>query len=337
MVRLLSYFAVNLGHLFQQLTYVGIVAAGAYMVTLGDLTVGALIACSILSGRALSALSQFPYIIVLGIQAKIALAGLEEMVKLPDDVMTNRLSTIPDSVDGSLIMDEVKFGYEESLSSLSIPTLKISAGERVAVLGPSGSGKTTFLRLLSGLYRPTTGRVFLDQHDMELLAPDYLRETIVYTPQDVKLFSGTLRDNLLMGIPSPTERDIADACEATGLAEVIMRHPMGLGLPITEGGLGLSAGQRQLVAVTRGLLSRPKVILLDEPSASMDRNLERRALGALFEGHDPDTTIVMVTHKISVIDFCSRVIVLDENKVVLDGPREQVLSRLSGSAGKDQR
>ena len=111
---------------------------------------------------------------------------------------------------------------------------------------------------------------------------------------------------------------------------------MGLGLPITEGGLGLSAGQRQLVAVTRGSLSRPKVILLDEPSASMDRNLERRALGALFEGHDPDTTIVMVTHKISVIDFCSRVIVLDENKVVLD-VAEQVLSRLSGSAGKDQR
>lgn len=328
-VRLLSYGAVNAGQLLQQLTYVAVVAAGAYLVTVGEITVGALIACSILTGRALTALSQFPRLIVQSKQAKIALAGLDQMMSLPDDLDTGGLSLVPDTVEGSLRLEGVVFGYDLTRPLLSVPSLSIGPGERVAVLGPSGSGKTTLVRLLSGLYRPGHGRVFLGDRDVGLLPPDYVREVVAYVPQDTRLFSGTLRDNLILGLPAPTDAAVSEACEMTGLSEVIASHPLGLGLMISEGGLGLSVGQRQLVALTRALLARPRVLLLDEPSASMDSRLERRVLGSVFGGCGPSTTVVLVTHKMSVLGQCDRVLVLDQGRVVLDGPRAEVIERLS--------
>ena len=332
-VRFLSYLAVNAGQLLQQMTYVGIVAAGAYLVTLGEITLGALIACSILSGRALGALSQFPHLIVQSKQAKTALSGLDQMMTLPGDEASGTVSLVPDTVEGSLRMEGVAFGYDPALPRLVVPELSIGPGQSVAVLGPSGSGKTTLVRLLSGLYRPGQGRVFLDQHDMSLLPPDYLRERVVYVPQDIRLFSGTLRDNLLLGLPVPTESELMEACEMTGVSGLIAAHPMGLGLPITEGGLGLSAGQRQLVGLTRALLARPSVLLLDEPGASLDSRLERTVMGNIFGAREPGTAVVMVTHKLSLLDHCERALVLDGGRVVLDGPRDEVVSRLSGDAG----
>lgn len=332
-VRFLSYLAVNAGQLLQQLTYVGIVATGAYLVTLGDITLGALIACSILSGRALGALSQFPHLIVQSKQAKTALSGLDQMMTLPGDEASGTVSLVPDTVEGSLRLEGVVFGYDPTLPRLVVPELSIAPGQSVAVLGPSGSGKTTLVRLLSGLYRPGQGRVFLDQHDMSLLPPDYLRERVVYVPQDIRLFSGTLRDNLLLGLPVPPESELMEACEMTGVSGLIAAHPMGLGLPITEGGLGLSAGQRQLVGLTRALLARPSVLLLDEPGASLDSRLERTVMGNIFGARGPGTAVVMVTHKLSLLDHCERALVLDGGRVVLDGPRDQIVSRLSGDAG----
>ena len=180
------------------------------------------------------------------------------------------------------------------------------------------------MRILSGLYPPTDGQVFLDNYNLRLISPGFVREFIGYVPQDVRLFSGTLRD----GLPRPSEEQLAGACEATGLSHVIVRHPLGLGLPISEGGHGLSVGQRQLVALTRMFLARPRIVLLDEPTASMDKNLEDRVLGSLFGLLGPETTVVLVTHKNSVVEHCDRVIVLDAGGVVLDGPKVEVLAAL---------
>ena len=329
-VKFFSYLAINLGQLLQQLTYVGIIAAGSFLVSDGELTVGALIACSIMSGRALGALSQFPNLIVQGKQAKIALGGLDQMMSVPTDHSGTEQGALPESLTGDLRCEQVEFGYGPEMTSLAVPSLQIAAGERVAVLGPSGSGKTTLMRVLSGLYRPTSGCVFLDHYDIGLVAPDFSRDMIGYVPQDVRLFGGTLRDNLTLGLPNPSEETLARACEATQLSAVIASHPQGLGLPITEGGLGLSAGQRQLVALTRALIARPRILLLDEPTASMDKALEGVILDALIRSQDPEVTVVIVTHKTSVLEYCDRMIVMDAGRVVLDGPKAQVLEALAG-------
>ena len=329
-VKFFSYLAINLSQLLQQLTYVGIIAAGSFLVSEGDLTVGALIACSILSGRALGALSQFPNVIVQGKQAKIALGGLDQMMGVPTDLSDTESGTLPDSLTGDLRCEDVEFGYGSEMTTLAVPSLRIGAGERVAVLGPSGSGKTTLMRVLSGLYRPAHGSVFLDHFDIRLVAPEFSRGIIGYVPQDVRLFSGTLRDNLTLGLPNPSEEVLARACEATRLSDVIASHPHGLGLPITEGGLGLSTGQRQLVALTRALIARPRILLLDEPTASMDKTLEGIILDALVRCQGPDVTVVVVTHKTSVLEYCDRMLVLDAGHIVLDGPKAQVLGALSG-------
>jgi ATP-binding cassette subfamily C protein LapB len=195
-----------------------------------------------------------------------------------------------------------------------------------------GSGKSTLIKVLSGLFRPTEGRVFLDDVDMAHLAPEFVREHIGYLPQDVRLFQGTLRDNLALGLPSPTDAQILDAARLTGLDRLIAGHPKGLGIEISEGGRGLSGGQRQLVGLTRLVLARPRVMLLDEPTASMDAQLEDYVADRVF-GHRPqDTTLVVVTHKPGMLRHFSRIVVLDRGRVVADGPRDEILRRMREGA-----
>jgi len=231
---------------------------------------GALIACSILSNRALSPITYIASWATQWQHAKEALRGLDQMVQLPIDQLDIRSAIIPSSCRGALLIEQASFAFNDKLTALRPLTLSIAAGERLAIVGPVGSGKSTLIRLLSGLYRPLTGKVLLDGVDMALLAPVFLREYIGYLPQDVRLLQGTLRDNLTLGITPPNDSALLDAAKLTGLDRVINKHPLGLGLPIQEDGRGLSGGQRQLLGLTRLLLRQPAVLLLDEPTAAMD-------------------------------------------------------------------
>lgn len=310
----------------QQLNYVGLIAAGAIAITNGSLSMGALVACSIIAGRALTPISHIPSLINQWCNAKIALEALDKIMAMPSDRQPGVRLTIPEQCTGRLEMSEVRFGYSPDLPALEVSALTLQAGERVAVIGAVGSGKSTLVKLLSGLYKPASGRLFLDGLEMEQLAPEFLREHIGYLPQDVRLFNGTLRENLALGLPTPSDGKILEAAAITGLDRVIQAHPKGLEIPIAEGGRGLSGGQRQLVGLTRLLLARPKVWLLDEPTAAMDASLEAHVMRHLFDEVSRESLLVVVTHKVAMLPYVDRVIMLDRGRIVVDDARDKVLS-----------
>lgn len=331
--KLLTTFSTSSTQSIQQLSYVGIIATGAYSIVNGDLTMGGLIACSIISGRALTPLAQMPNMIVQWKHAKIALDVLDGIMAMPSEREHQRL-VVPDSCKGEIKLSQVGFAYEENAPQLAIEKLSFKPGDRVAILGAVGSGKSTLIKILSGLYQPQQGGVFLDDMDMSLIANEFVREQVGYLPQEVRLFNGTLRDNLVLGLPTLSDTQILKAAALTGLDQAIQNHPSGLEITISEGGKGLSGGQRQLVGLTRMLLARPKVLLLDEPTASMDTRLEEFVMQHLFEELPEDAVIVLATHKAGVLKHVNRIVVMDSGKVSLDGPKQEVLDFLAEQAKK---
>lgn len=329
-MRAIGDHAGYIAAMLQQLSYSTTVIVGSFLVINGQITMGALIACSILGGRILAPVAMIPGLMVQRAHTKATLAGLEKIYALQTDQGNERQLT-PDTLRGEFRVEEVKFTYAGSmLNAMSIDQLGIRAGERVAILGPIGAGKSTILRLLSGLYRPQQGRILIDGLDMANINRLTLNQHIGYLQQDHRLFVGTLRENLLIGLPDPGDEVLRQVMERTGLLRLVSAHPKGLDLPIQEGGRGLSGGQRQLVAFTRLLLCRPDIFLLDEPTASMDEDLERHCLGVLNEEISGGRTLVVVTHKPAFLPMVERVIVVVGNRIVLDGPRDAVLARLRG-------
>ena len=316
----------NVGQVIQQFNYVAMIAVGAYVISSGNLTMGGLIACSIISGRALSPLAQIPNMVVQWKQAKIALKSLDNIMAMPSDRSFDQRLVVPEHCSGNLRMENAVFAYREDKPTLEVADIKFKPGERVAVIGAVGSGKSTLIKMLSGLYKPKSGAVYMDDINIDQLAPEFVREHIGYLPQDVRLFNGTLRENLTMGLPTPSDSVILYAAKLTGLDQVIQNHPKGLELEINEGGRGLSGGQRQLVGLTRLLMARPKVVLLDEPTASMDTQLESRVMNHLFQEISPTSLLVIVTHKLGILPLVDRIIVVDKGKIVTDGSREQVMN-----------
>lgn len=326
----ISEHAQHITALFQQLAYALLVAAGALSVSQGELTMGALIACSILSGRALA-----PGVIMSGQlvawgYAKAALQSLDRIWLLQDDHDGIERPIAPDTLHGAYRVEGLQLSYgASSVPALNIPQLTICAGEKVGILGPVGGGKTTLLRALSGMYRPQAGRVMLDGVDIAHVSKPVLSEKLGYLQQDGRLFAGTLRENLILGMIDPGDAEILDVARKTGLLDaVISKHPKGLMLPIAEGGSGLSGGQRQLVNLTRQILRRPNIWLLDEPTASMDKLLEAHITHLLAQTLAPEDTLILVTHKSEMLALVDRLIVVANNRVIIDGPKATVLDRL---------
>jgi ATP-binding cassette subfamily C protein LapB len=328
-LRQFSEHGQHLTSLFQQASYVALVAAGALMVSRGELSVGELIACSVLSGRVLAPIGTIAHQMIAWSHAKAALKGLDALWALESDHHGQQHPVIPSRLSGHFRIDNVQIDYRQR-PALTIPQLEIRPGEKIAVLGPVGAGKTTLLRLLAGLYKPAQGRVLLDDIDLSHIARPALAEQMGYLPQDGRLFAGTLRENLILGMLDPGDEHINALARQTGLyATVIERHPKGLQQEIFEGGQGLSGGQRQLVNLTRVFLRHPALWLLDEPTASMDRALELQVLRALQLTVGPQETLIVVTHKPVILQLVQRVIVVAEGRVVLDGPTAEVLARLN--------
>ena len=334
-VRQLSEIGGYVTATFQQLSYAALVALGAWLVIDGQMTMGALIACTVLSGRALSPVGMLPGLLVQYAHAKAALDGLEKVYALEGDNAGIERPLLPEQLQGHFRLEDVSYSYRAvthtgagSQLALSISKLEIQAGDKVGVLGPVGSGKSTLLRLLSGLYQPQEGRILLDGLELSHISRQRVSEQVGYLQQDHRLFEGTLRDNLLIGLPDPGDEALWLAARQTGLMALIADHPKGLELPITEGGKGLSGGQKQLVAFTRLILTQPRIWLLDEPTASMDDELERRCLVALKDSLTPERTAIIVTHKPSILPLVTHLIVVSQHRVMLSGPRDEVLQRL---------
>jgi len=316
----------------QQLSYAGLVIVGSMLVMQGSMTMGALIACSILSGRVLAPILALPGLLVQQGQAMAALKGIEAIYQLKTDTHGVLRPLVPDQLHGHFKIVSAKFAYPGNPPALVVGNLNIQAGENIAILGPIGAGKSTLLRLLSGLYVPQEGQVLLDGLDLSHISRQVISQKVGYLQQDHRLFQGTLRENLLIGMPDPGDSVIKEVMERTGMIHFVSAHPKGLDRPIMEGGKGLSGGQRQLLAFTRLILCNPDIFLLDEPTASMDDEQERRCIRVMQELVKAGKMLIVVTHKPNILPLVSRIIIVAGHTIAMDGPRDAVLQRLSQPA-----
>jgi len=315
--------------LIQQLSYVGVVCVGAFQVASGNMTMGAVIACSILSGRVNGPLiASLPNLIVQWGYARSSLTALDGILTMPSDQPTDFTTVRQTEIRGSLQFENVKFVHQGSRHGLNLPSLKITPGERIGIIGPVGSGKSTLLKLMAGLYASNEGHVLLDGVDVRQIAEEDLRSQVCYFPQHYRLITGSLRSNLNLGLAVQDDEKLLEAAAKTGLAELVKNHPMGLDLAISEGGNGLSGGQRVQVGLTRLLLAKPKLLLLDEPTANLDQESEARILAAILDAIGPQCTLVFVTHKLPLVSLVNRLIVVTNGQISLDGPTNAVLERL---------
>lgn len=324
----LQYFMAGM----QQFSFVLLISLGAVLVIAGDISMGGLIACSILGGRVLAAVMMVPNLMVQHAHARVAIDGVEALYKLETEVKPGMQPLTPSVLRGNYLVDGVSFAYGKAAAAISVKRLKITAGERVGILGTVGSGKSTLLRVMAGLYRPNEGRVLIDGLDVSHVARESITRHVCYVQQDHRLFEGTLRQNLLVGLTNPGDDAIKEAMAQTGLLDLVSSHPMGLDLPIFEGGKGLSGGQKQLLVFTRMVLAQPKVMLLDEPTASMDGGTENLCMNALRSPQLASSTLVLVTHKPSMLAAVNRIVVMSRGQIVMDGPRDAVLAQLSKNA-----
>jgi ATP-binding cassette subfamily C protein LapB len=329
-VKKASAVAGTLFATLQQVAYVALMGWGAYLAANGEVTTGALLACSIVAGRINGPLvAQLPNLIVQWGYARSSLKALDGIMRLPLDPSTAAGALRPGAIEGGLELRDVAFGYPGAgRPAVNIDSLAIAPGEKVAVVGGIGSGKSTLLKVLAGLYSPQAGHALIGGLDLTQIAEDIARRHIGYLPQDARLVNGTLRDNLTMGLGDLGDADIMAVAKETRLDAMIASRSEGLSLPIQEGGRGLSGGQRSLVGINRLIHAAPHVWLLDEPTAALDQATEAAALDAIFQRLKPDDIFVMVTHKPQLLPRFGRIFVLAGGKVGRDGPAQEVLLEL---------
>ncbi|MBT0957292.1 ATP-binding cassette domain-containing protein [Alphaproteobacteria bacterium KMM 3653] len=312
----------------QQATYVAAVVLGTFLVFAGEFTVGTIIATGILTGRTLAPLSQLAGTLARWSNVKNALDGLDQVVNSEQEIMEGRTYLRRDTLNGEFELQDVVFRYDEDgRPNLQVKGAKIGAGQSVAILGANGSGKSTLLKMLSGLYSPTQGKVLVDGVDISQIEPRDLRQNVGYLSQDVRLFAGTLRDNLNLHMLEGDDSRMMQALDFAGLGPFVKEHHKGLDLDIRDGGEGLSVGQRQSIGWARLWLQDPRVVLLDEPTAALDQALES-AIVSRLEGWLKKRTAIIATHRLPILALTSRVMILQNGRLAVDGPREKVLEHL---------
>ena len=302
----------------QSIVYAVVLLVGCYLVISGDMTTGALVGTSILASRTIAPLSQISGVLSRWQSAKVARKGLDPQ---------HGKKVHKAHLRGDYRLDDVGFYYdeEEKLTVLNISKLRIRAGERVAVLGRNGSGKSTLLHLLAGMQEPQQGSILLDDIALNHLDPADVRRDMQLLSQQARLFFGSVRDNILMGNPLATDEEIHQALVNSGALEFVRKQKMGLNTIINEGGTGLSGGQRQALLLARALITSPNILLLDEPTAWRDEVSEKQFIQHLHQWLGTRRTLVVATHRLPILDLVARNIVLENGKVVMDGPRDAIL------------
>ncbi len=340
--RTITAWTMNLSSVTQQLVSMVMLVWGVYLIDERVITGGALFGAVMLGSRAVAPLASVTSLATRYQGARAAMRALEQVMNKPIDRDVGRAYVPKREVSGRIGLHEVGFSYPAPASVpgatgggegprvLKGVTLRFEPGERVAILGRIGSGKSTVLRLLAGLYLPTEGQVVVDGIDLRQIDPADYRARVGFVSQDPRLFHGTLRENVLLDRPAADPARLADVARLTGLERLVTSHPQGWELPVGEAGALLSGGQRQLVALARCLVTQPRILLMDEPTSSMDAQSEVAFLRQLKEACG-DCTLIMVTHRPAVLELVNRVLVVDGGRLVMDGPKDQVLAALSGA------
>jgi ATP-binding cassette subfamily C protein LapB len=327
-VKILSGLAMNLTLLIQQLAGVAMICFGVYMIIDGNLSMGGLVACYMLSGRALGPLAQLSGLLTRYQQAKVTMVSVDQMMELPQERNFEERPLSRQVLQGAMEFRGVDFTYpnQEQLALKNI-NLVIRPGEKVGIIGRSGSGKSSLAKLLVGLYQQDEGSLLVDGVDIRQIDVSELRHNVGYVAQDIQLLAGTLRDNLVSGARYVDDEMVLQAAELAGVHEFARLHPLGYDLQVGERGQNLSGGQRQNVALARALLLNPPILLLDEPTSAMDNTGEERLkqrLQAVIE----KKTVILVTHRASLLSLVDRLLVIDRGQILADGPKAAVMEAL---------
>jgi ATP-binding cassette subfamily C protein LapB len=326
--RILSSSVSFFSFFVNSMLVVVVVVFGVYMISRGDLTQGGLIALVIVSRQTIAPMSQVVNLATRYHRARAALKSLNEIMKLPVERPEGKTFLHRTQIRGEIEVKNLEFAYpNQTVKTLNNISLKIKSGEKVGIIGPIGSGKTTFGKLLLGLFEPLSGMVSMDGTDIRQIDPADLRHSIGYVSQDITLFRGTVRDNITMGAHDVDDSTILRVADLSGVSEFVKKHALGFDMEVGEMGRGLSGGQRQCVAIARAMLFDPPVLVLDEPTSNMDNRTEvllRDHLSKVIQ----NKTLVLITHRASLLTMVDRLIVIDDGIVVADGPKASVMEAL---------
>lgn len=334
--KILSSVIATLTSFLIQLNTVLVIIYGVYLIKEGELTMGSLIACTILSSRSIAPFARVASLISNYEHTKTAYDTLNEIMNLPNEREDEKTYISLPKIKGAITFKNVTFSYpNQKEPALNNCSFSIKPKEKVAIIGKMGSGKTTIEKLILKLYKPQKGHILIDGIDINQIDPLFLRKNISYVPQDITLFRGTIKDNITYKNPFAKEQDIIKAVNLSGAFEFINAHPMGFDMPIGERGEGLSGGQRQSIALSRALIEEAPILLFDEPSNMMDNTHEVMLIQRL-KNYIKDKTLILITHKPQMLELVDRIIVLDRGRVIMDGEKRKVLEFLKNPPKKKQ-
>jgi ATP-binding cassette subfamily C protein LapB len=332
-MRRLTAASVNLASLCQQVTSIALVIGGFYLFDAGSITMGAIIAIVMLAGRSLAPVGQLAFLITRAQTALTTLDGLQSLMDREDERNLGGRATLPEVRDGTLSLEKVSFTYPgASQPSLRDITLHITPGERIGIVGRVASGKSTLGRVICGLYPPSEGIMLVDGLDSRQHHPHELRSKFRFVGQDAELFSGSIRDNLLLGAHLNDDARLMDALRRSGADRFFARDAAGFDLHIGERGNRLSGGQRSFLVLARALVEPCHLLYLDEPTGAMDSQTEALFIEHLGKALDRQQTLVVSTHRNAMLSLVDRLIVVDAGTIIADGPRDVVLGKLASAA-----
>ena len=327
-VRTLTNFVMNFAISAQFLSVVAVVIVGVYSIEAGTLTIGGLIACTILNGRAIAPIVQVANLLIRYKQSKVSLNAIDQIMKKDTELNENVSYINVENVQGGIEFKNVTFSYPgQPVEAIKDVSFSIKPGEKVGIIGAAGSGKSTLLKLILKLHRPDEGHILLDDIDTAQIDPCILRKHAGYIPQRVTLFHGTIRDNVTISTPNASDDALIEAAKISGVHDFANNHPDGYDRQVGERGDLLSGGQQQSIAIARALIRDPEIFLLDEPTTSLD-NARMKKFISQFQAEIKNKTLVVVTHKTQVLSLVDKLIVMDNGKLLMYGPKDQVIEFL---------